>query len=81
MENTAADAILTTLCVVGVILFLFWLIYQHGRDERAEGYKQGQADAIKGEIKVTLVEFKDGERGWYYEDELKDLKEYKTVEK
>lgn len=78
MENTV-DAILIALCVVGFIIFLFWIITQHGKDERRDGYKQGQADAIKGEIKVTLVEFKDGERGWYYEDELKDLKEYKLV--
>lgn len=46
-----------------------------------KGYKNGQVDAIKGEINWTLVEYPDGTREYYPTDELKDLGEHKVVEK
>lgn len=57
------------LCIILIVI----LICHSG------GYKVGQIDAMNGKIKYTLIEFEDGTRDYYKDDELISLKDKFTV--
>lgn len=62
-----------------IILVTIAVIWQLIEMVSKSAYKQGQQDALTGNIKIRLVEFKDGERHWYYENELKDIQSYEAI--
>lgn len=73
------NPIATAILHVSVMIFILVCIYFAIRDAQKDSYKDGQADAIKGMIKVKLVEFEDGHRAWYYEKDLKHLKKHTII--
>ncbi len=64
------------------VIFAFFCLILHvvSKSKFKEGYKSGQVDAQNGICKVSLVEFEDGERKYYYKDELKDLEKHTVIE-
>lgn len=75
---TPAEVYALEAVIIAVFCLVSWLCYSQGKKD---GYKDGQMDAIKGVIKYKLIEFKDGERKYYRDDELKDLieQDYKII--
>lgn len=68
---------------VYILVFIFGMI-----EMKKQGYKEGQIDYKKGVVKkpYVLIEFKDGERKWMRETEIKQYcksytEGYKIVDK
>lgn len=69
--------ILLLIIAIGLVLItqtflIIEVIKQAKKKSKKLGYQKGQIDAIKGNIKYTLVEYSDGEREWRKISELDD---------
>lgn len=64
--------ILLVFIMIGGLAALCWLLYH-------VGIETGRKEVATGEVIMHLVEFENGERNWYPENELKNLSKHTIV--